>query len=99
MKKTVTIPSKFNRLVVMETEKTSWHSVNKVNVEASRKCISNYFFANIHSDGSFRHITSFYGRPENRRDRILLSIDRLWRNAAGKILPNTVLEILQGRKH
>jgi Rps23 Pro-64 3,4-dihydroxylase Tpa1-like proline 4-hydroxylase len=41
----VEIPSLFNRLVIMETTHTSWHSVNKVNVDGNRYCVSNYYFS------------------------------------------------------
>ena len=39
------IVSHFNRLVVMETNKKSWHSVEPVSVERGRCCISNYYFS------------------------------------------------------
>ena len=39
-----TIVSRRNRLVVMETNKTSWHSVSPVNVDGPRCCVSNYYF-------------------------------------------------------
>ena len=68
----VTIASKFNRLVVMETHDKSWHSVNKVLAENPRCCVSNYFFSvqspkkNIH----YYHVTSFLGRPEETLKRV-----------------------------
>ena len=36
------IVSNFNRLVIMETNNQSWHSVNKVTVNTSRCCLSIY---------------------------------------------------------
>jgi Rps23 Pro-64 3,4-dihydroxylase Tpa1-like proline 4-hydroxylase len=49
-----TIPKTFvsgnNRLLVMETTKTSWHSVNRVRVCSARCCISNYYFSEISSN-------------------------------------------------
>ncbi|EGH74806.1 hypothetical protein PSYAR_30109, partial [Pseudomonas syringae pv. aceris str. M302273] len=39
-----TIVSAFNRLVVMETNKDSWHSVSAVSVSTARCCVSNYYF-------------------------------------------------------
>ena len=45
VRSSVEIPSLFNRLVLMETNARSWHSVNKVKVERARCCISNYYFS------------------------------------------------------
>jgi len=61
----VILTSKFNRLVVMETNETSWHSVNKVLVETPRCHGSNYFFRKQSPkvDMNYYHVTSFMGRP------------------------------------
>lgn len=60
-----TIISHQNRLVVMETNKTSWHSVSRVNAERPRCCVSNYYFSEVSPDGDeYFHVTSFLGRPE-----------------------------------
>ena len=40
-----TIISLFNRLVIMETNKTSWHSVSEVKTDMLRCCLSNYYFS------------------------------------------------------
>ena len=39
------VPSFFNRLVLMETNDRSWHSVNPVKGSERRCCISNYYFS------------------------------------------------------
>lgn len=39
------IPSLFNRLLVMETNQTSWHAVNPVICDGERRCIFNYYFS------------------------------------------------------
>lgn len=39
------ILSRFNRVVVMETNKTSWHLVSKVLVNQPRCSIYNYYFS------------------------------------------------------
>ena len=70
------IESKFNRLIVMATHSSSWHSVNKVNVDGSRCCISNYYF----SDNPLRetdkfHVTKFRGRPNQTFTNLLLDCD------------------------
>jgi len=40
----IIVPSLFNRLVVMETNQTSWHAVNPVLCETPRLCVFNYYF-------------------------------------------------------
>jgi len=72
----ITIHSKFNRLVVMETHSNSWHSVNPVIVKKNRCCISNYYFSNnpLRQNDSF-HITSFRGRPHQKIRDLLLKGD------------------------
>ncbi len=69
----ITIPSLFNRLVVMSTHHHSLHSVSPVQVQAARNCISNYYFSEkpMHPEQPF-HVTAFRGRPEQPlRDMIL----------------------------
>ncbi|MBV9575651.1 MAG: 2OG-Fe(II) oxygenase [Gammaproteobacteria bacterium] len=41
----IIVPSFFNRLVVMETNRTSWHAVNPVLCQSRRCCIFNYYFS------------------------------------------------------
>lgn len=74
------ITSKFNRLVVMETNRKSWHSVNEVVADARRTCVSNYFFRekSLENEDYF-HATSFRGRPEQRARDLLLRADNLVR--------------------
>lgn len=65
----------FNRLIVMETSASSWHSVTPVTIDAVRCCVSNYFFSkNSPSGQSYYHVTSFLGRP-----------DQPWRRAYGRV--------------
>lgn len=68
-----TIFSKFNRLVLMITNKTSYHSVSKVISDGKRCCVSNYYFSTKPAEADeYFHVTSFYGRPEEPfRDLIL----------------------------
>jgi Rps23 Pro-64 3,4-dihydroxylase Tpa1-like proline 4-hydroxylase len=70
------IPSVFNRLVIMETNRTSWHSVNRVRAEGKRCCVSNYYFS-PHSPNAVdvSHITFFRGRPEQPLRRLLATAD------------------------
>lgn len=82
------VPSFFNRLVVMATNPTSWHSVNRVLVPEARWCVSNYYFAAHPLDGGdYRHVTTFAGRPEEPLKRLLLRVDGVVLNALGRHLP------------
>ena len=82
-----TIISHQNRLVVMETNKTSWHSVSKVNAERPRCCVSNYYFSEISPDGDeYFHVTSFLGRPEQPFRRYLGVLDNGLRNFISRTL-------------
>ena len=59
-----TLHSRFNRLIVMATHDKSWHSVSPVVVNASRNCVSNYYFSNTALSGTDKfHVTTFRGRP------------------------------------
>jgi Rps23 Pro-64 3,4-dihydroxylase Tpa1-like proline 4-hydroxylase len=74
------IVSKFNRLVVMETNRASWHSVNPVAVEGNRCCISNYYFSrNSPEQRDYYHVTSFLGRPHQRAARLWGRVDNFVR--------------------
>ena len=76
-----TIVSKFNRLVVMETTKYSWHSVSKNNIQKPRCCVSSYYFSKQSPDyNNYFHVTSFTGRPNEKIKRIIGPLDNLLRN-------------------
>lgn len=82
-----TLTCKFNRLVVMETNKISWHSVSPVQVDKPRCCVSNYFFSTISPDESeYFHVTSFTGRPDEIGKRALGVVDNALRNTVSKVL-------------
>ena len=77
-----TIHSRFNRLVVMETNRQSWHSASRVTAGGRRTCVSNYFFREQPLEGSeYFHATSFRGRPEQRGRDLLLRADTAMRTA------------------
>jgi Rps23 Pro-64 3,4-dihydroxylase Tpa1-like proline 4-hydroxylase len=70
------VPSLFNRLVIMQTDRTSWHSVNRVKVQGTRCCVSNYYFSPHSPNGvELTHITFFQGRPEQPLRRLLATAD------------------------
>ena len=83
------ITSNFNRLVIMETTKRSWHSVNKVVSNNTRYCISNYYFTKkkpSEDKDNYFHVTSFSGRPDEIFKRGYSQVDNLLRNSFSKFL-------------
>ncbi len=83
------VVAQFNRLVVMETHQTNWHSVSRVGVDASRYCVSNYYFSVQSPTGHpYTQVTMFRGRPEEPVKRLLLWADSAARNLAGRLIPN-----------
>lgn len=72
----VEIPSLFNRLVLMATNDKSFHSVNRVQSDDPRHCISNYYFS-PHSPNGYDtfHVTYFTARPEQKFRRLVTRID------------------------
>jgi len=80
-----TLTALTNRLVVMETNKTSWHSVSAVQADRPRCCVSNYYFSAISPDSTdYFHVTSFTGRPEEKIKKIFGFADNALRNIVSK---------------
>lgn len=91
-----TLVSGFNRLVVMETNKHSWHSVSRVQADRPRCCVSNYYFSAESPDGDeYFHVTSFTGRPGETAKRIVGPLDNGLRNAVLK----TFKTLVPGKQH
>lgn len=83
----VTLASLFNRLVIMETNRHSWHSVSPVVVEGMRCCVSNYFFSAESPEArDYYHVTSFTGRPGQVARRAFGAVDNAARNFARQAL-------------
>jgi Rps23 Pro-64 3,4-dihydroxylase Tpa1-like proline 4-hydroxylase len=90
-KQPATITSLFNRLVVMSTGPDSWHSVCAVKRDASRCCVSNYYFSpNPLGGKDYFRVTSFRGRPEQPFRDALLRIDSTLRRAIRVIRPRGI---------
>lgn len=83
------VESRFNRLVVMETDQTSWHSVNQIRVTAARNCVSNYYFSETPKNGRpYFQVTTFTGRPEEPIKRMVLRVvDGIVLNTLGRHFP------------
>lgn len=91
-----TIESRFNRLAVMQTDKTSWHSVSPIRHKGTRTSVSNYFFTLQPVDGQADyHVTSFRGRPEETFKDFLMQGD----NALRQVVKETLGERVFKNKH
>ncbi|MBT7610757.1 MAG: 2OG-Fe(II) oxygenase [Bacteriovoracaceae bacterium] len=83
----IEIVSKANRLIAMETNKKSWHSVSKVVAESPRCCVSNYYFSMASPNKrEYFHVTSFTGRPGEYVKRFISYTDNFLRNSVSKTL-------------
>jgi len=71
------ILSKFNRLVLMETNDKSWHSVSVCeNKYLARNCISNYYFSKKSVSGyEYSNVTMFSALPHQKYMRIFCKLD------------------------
>ncbi|MGY0391746.1 2OG-Fe(II) oxygenase [Bizionia sp. KMM 8389] len=88
-----TIHSKFNRLVIMATHQSSWHSVSPVIADASRNCISNYYFSsNPLLENDTFHVTTFRGRPEQLLRNQILKVDSFLRMTLRKLFKKGIKE-------
>ncbi len=84
-----TVVSKFNRLVIMETNPWSWHSVSEVKVDRVRCCVSNYYFSPRSPIGKeYFNVTSFSARPEQKVLRAFAWADNKFRQAIRVVAPS-----------
>ena len=82
-----TIESRFNRLVLMGTNRASWHSVNEIVHDGARCCVSNYYFSTVSPDAEdYFHATSFRGEAPGPDD-LIMQIDNALRTRILKSLP------------
>jgi Rps23 Pro-64 3,4-dihydroxylase Tpa1-like proline 4-hydroxylase len=81
-----TLHSRFNRLVVMQTDERSWHSVSKVVHPGNRCCVSNYYFSPrpVGKDASY-HVTSFRGWPQQKAADLVMRADNALRLVVRKV--------------
>ena len=89
VRQSATIVSKFNRLALMETTPTSWHSVSQVAVDRTRCCVSNYYFSPRSPTGSdYFNVTSFSAWPNQPLRRVLARLDNGLRQAVRWLVPH-----------
>lgn len=87
----VTIHSRFNRLVLMETTPSSWHSVNAVQADGLRKCVSNYYFSRRSPTGAdYFNITAFSAPLSQPALRLWSRVDASIRQFVRKLKPEGV---------
>jgi Rps23 Pro-64 3,4-dihydroxylase Tpa1-like proline 4-hydroxylase len=87
----ITIESRFNRLALMITNTTSWHSVSPVRTDGGRCCVSNYYFSTEPAeDRDYFHVTSFRGRPEQPLRDLLLRADIAVRMGIRRLFPKGI---------
>jgi Rps23 Pro-64 3,4-dihydroxylase Tpa1-like proline 4-hydroxylase len=85
--------SRFNRLLVMATNRGSWHSVSQVRHDGQRCCVSNYYFSKRSPEAAeYFHATSFRGRPEERVTDTLLRGDNAVRTGLLKVFGSRVFK-------
>ena len=71
-----TIWSRFNRLVLMATDRHSWHSVNEVVGDGIRQCVSNYYFSKIPPEEQpYFHATSFRAEHGKGLSDLVMRVD------------------------
>ena len=89
VKDKITVLSKFNRLVIMETTPYSWHSVSRINADKLRCCVSNYYFSSKFPSGSNHyHVSKFSAWPDQKMLRFYSLVDSNVRQIIRKIVPS-----------
>lgn len=89
VRRKVSVLSRFNRLVIMETNPWSWHSVDTVRTDRLRCCVSNYYFSPTSPTGSeYFNVTSFSARPEQKALRAFTWVDNQLRQTVRRFAPN-----------
>lgn len=100
VEKNVTIVSRFNRLVIMETNPWSWHSVSPIVVNQKRLCVSNYYFSPDSPIGkSYFNVTSFNARPNQKIRRVYSFLDSKIRNMIRYVVPKGIgkVDVYKGK--
>jgi Rps23 Pro-64 3,4-dihydroxylase Tpa1-like proline 4-hydroxylase len=87
------IYNRFNRLVVMATHRSSWHSVNQVLEEGHRCCVSNYYFSPVPLDThDYFHVSTFRGRPGQTLTDVALQTDVFLRSGIRRFFRKGIID-------
>ena len=92
----VDVIPRFNRLVLMNTNRTSFHSVRPIHGcgTRTRNCVSNYYFSPQSPEGyEYFHVTSFRGRPEQPLRDAWLRFDAWARGVYRMVKPRTAASV------
>lgn len=90
------VESRFNRLVLMNTNRTSFHSVKTIHGcgPRVRNCVSNYYFSpQSPEERDYFHVTRFRGRPEQPLRDLFLRMDAWARGVYRNFRPRKAEEI------
>ncbi|MGH7010433.1 MAG: 2OG-Fe(II) oxygenase [Caulobacteraceae bacterium] len=84
-----TIQNVFNRLVLMATNRASWHSVSEITGEVPRCCVSNYYFSAVAPDEhDYFHCTTFRSEAGARPiEDVVMRADNFARTAILRLAP------------
>jgi Rps23 Pro-64 3,4-dihydroxylase Tpa1-like proline 4-hydroxylase len=87
------IHNQFNRLVVMATHHSSWHSVTPILEKAHRCCVSNYYFSPVPlAAQDYFHVSTFRGRPGKTMTDLALRADVLVRSGIRKVFRKGIIK-------
>jgi len=87
------IHSRFNRLVLMQTDTSSWHSVNPITAEGTRCCVSNYYFSEYPAERrEYFHVTSFRARPGQTLRNLALIADEKLRMGLRRVFRRGIID-------
>ncbi len=97
----ISIPTEFNRLVIMRTDNKSLHGVNKITSdENARKCISNYYFSvSSPNEKEYYHSTSFRGFKKEKVKDIYLRINSFTRTTIKSFTGNLIGKFINTGYH
>ena len=86
------VPSLFNRFVLMNTNRESLHSVNRVRTaHVSRLCLSAYYYNDESPEQKdYSHVTCFRGRPEQPVRDVILRVEGAVRTFVRRTFPRNV---------
>ena len=87
----VPIESRFNRLARIKTTPISSHSVNPIQADGVRRCVSNHYFSPLSRTGTdYFNITAFSARPAQKPLRVVAWAAGKLRQARPRVVPGAL---------